>query len=76
MDKADRIRRFLSDPHMSAAVFEVLHSTFIRPGKSTDVQTLAAERIAINLLQDAMKELQKYKSEGDAAEKSSINRAL
>ena len=45
---------------MSNAVKNVLREAFLKSQKTTDVQTLAAERMAINLLEEGFKELQKH----------------
>lgn len=57
--KKAKIDRFLKDELMSQAVFEVLSKAFMKPQKIADVNFLAASRIAIDLLQDAWKELEK-----------------
>lgn len=61
--KREKLSRFLSDEVMATAVFEVLMDTYTKPRAKLDVHTLAGERIAINLLQDAWRELQKFKHE-------------
>jgi len=58
-----KIKNFISDKVMSGAVHDVLLDSFLKKGDTTDVQTLAAERIAINLLHDGFKSLKKYASE-------------
>ena len=69
MDKKEKINRFLSDKVMQGAVYEVLLDTFIRPTPVTDVHTLAAQRLAIEMLQLSWKELEKYKNEQKAEKK-------
>lgn len=56
----EKIRRFLNDEIMSKTVYDVLLRSFLDSTLSSDVQVLAAQRIAIDLLQDAWKELQKH----------------
>lgn len=58
-----KIVRFLNDESMSNAVHEVLLRSFLKPSALADVNMLAASRIAIDLLEDAWKELGKYKSQ-------------
>lgn len=51
------IRRFVEDKATSTAVYEMIRSIFLRRRKMDDVQTLAAERLALFLLEDAIGEL-------------------
>lgn len=71
--KQEKIARFLADKTMSDAVYGVLLDTFLERDTSLDVQTLAAERIAINNLQDAWKVLERYKAESERQPRSSSN---
>ncbi len=75
-NKREKIKRFLADKVMSDAVFEVLLDSYIKPRAKLEVTTLAAERIAINLLDEAWKELQKYQGETSASSASGIQTAL
>ncbi len=61
---------------MSDAIYEVLSASFLKASKTDDVQTLAAERLAINLLQEGWKELKKLKSEAPREDKGSIQVGL
>lgn len=61
--KKEKIKRFLSDAVMAEAVKEVLISSFLKPSKISDVNFLAASRVAIDLLGEAWKELQKFKAD-------------
>jgi hypothetical protein len=60
--KKNKIDRFLKDEGMSNAVYEVLLNCFLKESGVSDVQTLAAEKIAILLLQSAWKQLSKYQT--------------
>jgi len=62
----EKLKRFVADRAMYDAVYEVLLDTFIKTRAKVDVHALAAERLAINLLGDAWKELEKYKSSSSA----------
>lgn len=67
LDKKEKINRFLSDAVMSSSVYEVLLDSFLDTEKyKNDVQLLAASRIAIDLLQEGWKDLQKYKKQAEA----------
>jgi len=57
----EKIKRFLNDKIMSDAVFSVLLESYLKQGKDRDVQNLAASRIAIDLLRDGWRELEKLK---------------
>jgi hypothetical protein len=59
----NKINRFMMDTVMSNSVYEVIRNAFLKNKGQRDLQILAAERIAIDLLEDAWKELLKFKSE-------------
>ena len=63
VEKRARIRGFMNDAGTSTALYEELMRIFTKPQEVTNTEVLAAERIAINRLQDAWKELSRYKSE-------------
>lgn len=59
--KKSKINRFLNDKVMEACVFEVVRDSFLQKKAPRDVYTMAAERIALDLLNEAWRELGKYK---------------
>lgn len=63
MEQKEKITRFLNDVSMEQAVFDVLLKAFIRPQERKDVNVLASERLAIDLLHDAWKELRQIRNE-------------
>jgi hypothetical protein len=63
-----KIKRFMHDAVMSSGVYSVLLHSFLKPRKDADVYTLAASRIAIDLLNDAWKELEKIKGQSEREE--------
>lgn len=66
----EKLKRFANDPDVCIAVYKLLENTLLKPiTKNTDVSTLAAERIAIDILREAWKELDKYKSKGQSEQK-------
>lgn len=65
----EKIRRFLNDESMAGAVRAVLLKAFLKPQKDRDVQWLAASRIAIDLLDDAWKDLNKLKADDGGVDK-------
>jgi len=58
-----KLIRFLDDPVMSDTVYQVLRNSFLKSKGQRDVQVLAAERLAIDLLEGGWRELERYKSE-------------
>ena len=60
--KEEKIKRFLADEVMAFIVKDVLREAFLKASKSQDTMYLAASRIAIDLLDEGFRELQKYKS--------------
>ncbi len=63
IEKKAKIDRFLKDERMAEAVYQALIDSFMKERRTESVQILAASRIAINLLQDGWKDLQKYKTD-------------
>lgn len=61
--KEEKLRRFINDEVMANAVFESLTHSFLKNKGARDVNIMAAERLAIDLLGDAWKELARFKSE-------------
>ena len=55
-----KIRRFLADKEMSATIKEILCSNFLKK-KENDVHILAAQTLAVQSLEDAWKELERYR---------------
>lgn len=56
------LKKFIVDEITSESVKEVLMSSFLTKRKDADVQLKAAQMIAIELLQEAWKELETYKT--------------
>ena len=71
-----KIKAFTADKVMSNAVKKVLMEVFIKDSGTTDVQTLASEKIAILLLQSGFKELKKYSNIADQEVKKIIQVGL
>ena len=70
--KKSQIIRFVNNESMADAVREVMTKSFLKPSKSTDVHFLAAKTIAIDLLEDAFKELNHFKK----VEREPINKLI
>ena len=71
-----KIKAFTADKVMSNAVKKVLMEVFIKDSGTTDVQTLASEKIAILLLQRGFNELKKYSNIADQEVKKIIQVGL
>lgn len=54
--KKAKVTQFINDKLMVAVVKQVITETFLKP-RSSDVYQLASERLAINLLDEAFKEM-------------------
>ena len=63
--KKEKIKRFLNDEVMAESVRDAITSSFLKPSKVVDVNFLAASRIAIDLLGEAWKDLNKFKADKD-----------
>ena len=59
--KNAKINQFLNDKLMAKAVYEVILDSYLFSQRQSDVNFLAASRIAIDLLQEAWKDLSKHK---------------
>ena len=55
-----QIKKFVTDPAMSHAVFSSMYDFFGKLRKTDDVQMLAAERLALFFLEDVIKDLKRY----------------
>lgn len=69
VEKRGRIVGFLNNKETAEAVYHVLLSTFLKKREKSDVYSLASERLSINLLQEAWKEMESMKNkEGEKVE--------
>ena len=59
-EQIHQIKKFINDPAMSSAVHDSVYQFFLKRRKTDDVQMLATERLALFLLEDAWKDLQRY----------------
>lgn len=56
------IKKFADDAPMSSAVYELIRNVFLKRKKINDVPMLAAERLALFLLEDAWKEIERSRN--------------
>lgn len=71
-----KIKNFVADKVLASSVKRVLMDAFLKNSGTDDVQKLAAERIAINLLENGFKELEKNANEAQKVEKDIKNVGL
>lgn len=64
----DKLTRFANDEKMSDSVYQVLLECFLKKGSNEDVTTKAARFISVEKLQDAWREIDKYKSDAKGDE--------
>lgn len=57
-----KIVGFMNDEATSGVVFKAIRDSFLKPSINKDISHLAASRIAIDLLGDAWKDLEKHRS--------------
>lgn len=69
--RQEKIKKFLADPMMSDVVFQTLLQSFLKRRDTDTVEMKAAERIAIDLLQEGWKELEKIKNTSQPLTRSS-----
>ena len=70
MDERAKLKRFASDLAMKDAVYRVLLTAFLKPRKDADVHTLAAKSISIDMLQEAWKDIERYREDEREASRS------
>lgn len=72
-EREERLKKFANDRATSEAVRAFVLSIFLKPRSKLDVHEQAAERIAINLLQDAWADLERLRTEtgGKASDETS-----
>jgi hypothetical protein len=56
----EKLKRFALDKTMNEAVYDVLRQFFLKKRGISDVQMLATERLALFLLEEAWRDVQKY----------------
>jgi hypothetical protein len=60
--KQQKIARFLADAEMADYVKDVMLMAFLKERKGADVHVLAAKSLAIDFLQEAFRELDRYRT--------------
>lgn len=74
MDKQERLKQFINNKITSNIVYETLRDSFLKKRGRRDIYILASERLAVELLDEAWKEIEKYKESNN--DKSSENRQI
>lgn len=73
MNDKSLIEAFVNDEAMAQAVHSVLQDAFLKGKGQRDVQILAAERLAIDLLEGAWRDLERYKSPSEGSPSKKIS---
>jgi len=60
-----KLERFMNDEALSGTVYEVIRNSFLKAKGARDVQVMAAERLAVDKLEDAWKEMERYQTKND-----------
>lgn len=58
-----KVTKFLADKVMSETIYQVLLDTFLKPRKGASVEEKAAAFISVEMLQEAWRELDRYRKE-------------
>jgi len=59
----EKLHKFANDKVMTEAVYNILLEVFLKKGSEEDVSIKAARFISVEKLQDAWKEIDKFKSD-------------
>lgn len=62
-EEVSLVRAFVRDVRLNKAVKDVLLSNFLRSRTNADVHILAAQTLAVQLLEDSWREMERYKSD-------------
>lgn len=74
-EQLGHIKRFVNNPPMMRAVFEAIRETFLKSKGARELVIMAAERISIDLLSEAARDLEKFQ-ERKVEDKPVENRGL
>jgi hypothetical protein len=72
----NKISAFLDDKLMADSVYQAILRAFLKKSNTNDVQYLAAKTISIDMLNEAWKDLEKFRSEPTQESKSTDNIGL
>lgn len=76
INEKDQIRRFMENPTMNQAVMAFIKETFEKKRVDREVHMLAGQMIAIELLQQAYKDMETYKKRTETASRQAEQIAL
>lgn len=66
-----KVQRFLNDELMSEVVFSVLQESFMKARSNKEVHYLAAKSLSLEFLEEAKRDLEKYRNPSTEATQSS-----
>lgn len=67
----EKLKRFVYDEVMKTSVYTLLLESFLKKRTDNDIHVLAASRIAVDMLHEAWKELDKYKKNQEEKKQNS-----
>ena len=70
-EQVGHIKRFVNNPPMMEAVFFAIREAFLKPKGKREVLSMAAERLAVELLVDAARELEQYQEKRQVPKETS-----
>lgn len=69
----EKLNQFANDTAMNRAVRKLIESAILKPKGNKDVNYLAAERVALDVVAEAWKDLDKFKPESDREDRVVTN---
>jgi len=64
--KLAKIKQFLRDESMAFSIKEAMKDAFLKPSKDRSIENLAARFIAVELLEEAWKDLKRFQDEEES----------
>lgn len=69
-ERLGHVKRFVNNPAMFEAVFYEIREIFLRPKGKREVLSMAAERLAVELLSEASRDLEQYQERRETLKES------
>jgi hypothetical protein len=71
-----KVKRFIGDVTTSEIVFEIIRDSFLKSRANKDVHYLAAKSLSLEFLEEAWKELDRYRSKLDTDDDGAVQIGL
>jgi hypothetical protein len=68
-----KIRGFINEKEMSESVYNLLFRNFLQKRNGSDVHILAAQTLAVQFLEEAWMEMERYKTEKKKDNQPTVN---